>query len=302
VHGRAWRETKVACCLSLSSSPGVADPQPEPPSAFRDPQRVRRLVAELARRTAGAGPPPPTTPGGRRRRRRPRRRVRVRVRAVVATPADSEAFGWQMMAEVHRRRLDQAGRKACVCDGQAYNWALFEMHLRPAGFVPILDVVHLVSHLHTGAAAVAGADAAEHWAIYSRWLSWAWAGQVGEVRRELRAAAMRLGDPPAGVREDDPREVVRVLAGYLATNADRMAYPRYRCLGLPISSAAVESTIKQVNRRVKGSEKFWLGSGAEAILQLRAAHISQDGRAERLAARPRPRGRAVGRHRLQHAA
>lgn len=33
----------------------------------------------------------------------------------------------------------------------------------------------------------------------------------------------------------------------------------------------VESTIKQLNRRIKDSEKSWLEGGAEAVLQLRAA-------------------------------
>jgi len=33
-------------------------------------------------------------------------------------------------------------------------------------------------------------------------------------------------------------------------------------------SSLVESVVKQVNRRVKGSEKFWSEEGAEAILQL----------------------------------
>ena len=53
-----------------------------------------------------------------------------------------------------------------------------------------------------------------------------------------------------------------------------MDYPRYRCLGLPISSAPVESTIKQLNRRVKGSEKFWSEGGSESVLQLRADQLS----------------------------
>jgi len=59
----------------------------------------------------------------------------------------------------------------------------------------------------------------------------------------------------------------------------------------------VESTIKQLNRRIKGSEKFWLKGGAEAILQVRAAYLSEGGRAERYWARPR-RSRAVGTGRL----
>lgn len=37
----------------------------------------------------------------------------------------------------------------------------------------------------------------------------------------------------------------------------------------------IESTIKQINRRVKGSEKFWSSGGSEALLQLAADHLSE---------------------------
>ena len=53
-----------------------------------------------------------------------------------------------------------------------------------------------------------------------------------------------------------------------------MHYDEYRRLGLPITSSHVESTIKQVNRRVKGTEKFW-DQGAEPLLQLVADHLSE---------------------------
>lgn len=39
-------------------------------------------------------------------------------------------------------------------------------------------------------------------------------------------------------------------------------------------TCAVESAIKRINRRVKGSEKFWSEPGAEAILQLRADYLT----------------------------
>jgi len=84
----------------------------------------------------------------------------------------------------------------------------------------------------------------------------------------------------------------------VSNNEKRMNYPHYRRLGLPISSAAVESTIKQVNRRVKGSEKFWASGGAEAMLQLRAAYLSEDDRAGHYGAMPRPRYRSVGEKRI----
>jgi hypothetical protein len=53
-----------------------------------------------------------------------------------------------------------------------------------------------------------------------------------------------------------------------------MRYPEYRRLGLPITSSYVESAVKQFNQRVKGTEKFWTEDGAEALLQLRADHLS----------------------------
>jgi hypothetical protein len=62
---------------------------------------------------------------------------------------------------------------------------------------------------------------------------------------------------------------------YLQNNADKMRYDLYRRHGLPIMTSAVESVIKMINRRVKGSEKFWSDPGAEAILQLRADYLSE---------------------------
>ena len=36
----------------------------------------------------------------------------------------------------------------------------------------------------------------------------------------------------------------------------------------------MESMVKQINQRVKGTEKFWSEEGSEAVLQLRADHLS----------------------------
>jgi len=71
------------------------------------------------------------------------------------------------------------------------------------------------------------------------------------------------------------------VLGYLEHNRDRMDYPRYRRQGLPWTTSHVESTVKVFNRRVKGSEKFWSEAGAEEILQVRAAFLSEDGRLDR---------------------
>ena len=67
-----------------------------------------------------------------------------------------------------------------------------------------------------------------------------------------------------------------------------MNYADYRRQGLPVTSSAVESLIKEFNYRVKGTEKFWDNpEGAEAILQVRAAVLSDDDRlATYIQARP----------------
>ena len=112
--------------------------------------------------------------------------------------------------------------------------------------------------------------------------------------KDLTRAAARLGSPPDTADERDPRRVAAEAVTYVTNNLDRTDYPRYRKLGLPTSSAPVESLIKQFNRRIKGTEKFWLKGGAEAILQVRAAYLSEDGRTERYWNRPRPLQRAAG--------
>ena len=48
----------------------------------------------------------------------------------------------------------------------------------------------------------------------------------------------------------------------------------YRRQGLPLTSSHIESAIKQINARVKGTGKFWRNDHANAILQLRADTLS----------------------------
>jgi hypothetical protein len=300
-----WRESKVACCLTLQTKSQAVDPQPEPPAKFLEPTHAARLASEVKRRSR---PAIERSAAERRvslaskkkagKKSKPRKRTKKcpRVRTVVATMENSETFGWQVAAEVHRRGLDRAARKACVCDGQAYNWSIYEMHLLPAGFIAVLDFLHLLAYLHDAAYALGGADEARAWKTYTQWLRWAWSGKVGALLPALRGAvaALKAKGSTAAAR----RQTVEETLTYVNNNRQRMNYPEYRRLGLPVSSAPVESTIKQINRRIKGSEKFWLEGGAEAILQLRAAQLSQDDRWKRYWARPRKHRRAVGTGRL----
>jgi hypothetical protein len=303
-----WRESKVACCMTLQTKAQRVDPEPKPPTKFLEPTEAARLASEIKRRSQPTSGRNTEQRDGKKvskrkkkrknpeRRRRERKRNRMRVRTVIATMENSDTFGWHVAAEVHRRGLDQAKRKACVCDGQAYNWSIYEMHLLPLGFVPILDFLHLLAYLYDAAHAYRGKDVARGWKTYEQWLRWAWSGKVAELLSSLRTASTELGKK--GRDAADRKSTIDEALRYVTNNRARMDYPEYRRLGLPISSAPVESTIKQLNRRVKGTEKFWLEGGAEAMLQLRAAQLSDDDRWNRYWARPRKHRRAVGSGRL----
>ena len=83
-----------------------------------------------------------------------------------------------------------------------------------------------------------------------------------------------LGQPEKDEAETSPRLVVSKTLTYLENHQDKMKYDAYRKDGLPITSSLMESAVKQINRRVKGTEKFWSEDGAEALLQLRADQLS----------------------------
>jgi hypothetical protein len=48
----AWKETKVACCQTLSAAEAAKDPQPQPPRKFLEPTAVARLVSTMKTRPA----------------------------------------------------------------------------------------------------------------------------------------------------------------------------------------------------------------------------------------------------------
>jgi hypothetical protein len=295
-----WGDTKVACLQTYAARTRRSDPQPEPPRAFLDPPRVMRLCQEIVqvRSDPATRPTAPPSPSPRRPRGAPTHPVGL-VRTAVATTRPVEDFGWMVAAEATRRGFYQAPRRAIVGDGGNWIGPLGQQHF--SGWVQVLDFVHLLGYLYTAAMTAHRGRATRAWAGYERLLRAAWAGRVQEVQAALQAQLRRLGTPTADTPDDAPSRVVAQVLAYVTANAHRMDYPRYRREGLPVSSAPVESLVKQFNQRIKGTEKFWLRGGAEAVLQVRAAYLSDDERGPAFHAQ-RPRGRAAGRCRLRPAA
>jgi hypothetical protein len=195
-------------------------------------------------------------------------------RTCLSSLTTSDEFGPMMAAEADARGFFTARKRAFVGDGLGYNWSI-QRRWFPE-FVPIADFVHAVEYVYTAAKAI-HRDATLRWRQYSAWVNACWQGRVGDVIAELHAWQSQLGPPPEGpeIPDNDPRKIVQATARYLINNLHRMDYPRYRRTGLPVTSSLAESLVKQVSKRVKGTEKFWNdGPSGEAILQVRAAVIS----------------------------
>ncbi len=291
VHGQENKEDKVACLVTLQGEVYTQDPQPEPPPSFLQPRRVERLVRQMAGQAGQAEEALPETADATPTAVEEAAAVsdpalepwapQKRLRTCVASMAESAAFGRMVAVEAQERDFYRAARKAFVADGAAYNWTLQRTHF--ADFEPIVDFLHVLCYVYAAAWAVEK-TAAARWNQYVTWLRACWQGHVAEVRAELQVWQGRVGLPPPGedLPRTDPRRAVAEALSYLSHNAERMAYPRYRQQGLPITSSLAESLVGQFNARVKSRQQYWnRPAGAEAILQLRAAVLSEDGRLDR---------------------
>jgi hypothetical protein len=263
-----WREDKVGCLLSMSSAVFEEDPCPQIPKTLVDCERMRKISREIKGLcVAGEEESARDEAVSQRRPGQPE----VLVRSVVATRKDVQEFGKQLAAAAWQRGFAAAPRQAFVGDGQDANWTVWRRYF--SHYTPILDFIHAICYVF--AAAMAGRPLREGWPIYCQWAQWMWSGEVQRVIEAVRVRQQELGLPEKDESEESPRSKLADTLRYLENQQSRMHYDQYRRLGLPITSSHIESTIKQINRRVKGTEKFWSEGGAEALLQLAADYLSE---------------------------
>jgi hypothetical protein len=296
VHGQGWKEDKVACLQTMKGATFDADPHPEPPKCFLDAPKVDEMVrdiqanhgkrqenelpqlAELALDKATT-PVEPATPTAQETATAkpawpPKRNENSRT--CVATMQDCHAFGKMVAAEAYRRNFHAAQRGALLGDGGAWIWTQHKKWF--LYLTPIADFVHPLTYLYVTATAVC-MNVSARWQQYVGWMTQCWQGGVADVIADMEARLAQMEPATGKLPATDPREVLRRAIGYLRNNQEHMNYPEYRKQGLPVTSSLVESLIKEINYRVKGTEKFWDNpEGAEAILQLRAAVLSDDDR------------------------
>ena len=267
-----WREDKVGLLLAMHSDVSAADPCPEVPPSFLDAARVGALARELSRhvKSEEGAEPGSDAEGEPPRAGASYQPPGVGERTVVASRGTWPVFASVLAQAAWARGFQGATRQAFVADGAANNWRLQQRFF--GSFVPVLDFIHALTYVY--AAAMAGRGFAAGWACSREWIGWVWQGQVARVVAALSGRQSELGQPEKDEPEASPRQVVGRALTYLRNHQGKMRYDEYRRQGLPITSSLMESVVKEVGRRVKGTEKFWSEDGAEAILQLRADHLS----------------------------
>ena len=294
--GLHWKESRVACVMSMEGKTQLCDPMPLLPTFLAGGSELCRKLTEIGHVMAlpelttvsplYRGEHADTAESGKKSPRRSRKKPLAADRRPLPGPdlvhrdciASADVwrdFGEVAAAEAWRLGFAGAQRKVCISDGNDAIRRVCETHF--SDYVHVLDLMHALSYSMNASRAVGG-TLEEINGRYRWWAELIWSGQVGRVITELTEHGEALGAPPADASQDDPREAVRTAQVYYTNQRTRMDYPRYRQLGLPLTSSLMESAVKQISRRVKGSEKFWSAEGGDELLALRGDFVSDNNR------------------------
>ena len=273
--GDHWKESRIALLASLSGPQHDIDPQPDLPPELRY-QAIAEKLSEIGKTGSKCEPPTDDSAAADDSSASPSDGLvgpSLESRSVVASRQNWESFGPLLVSQAWHHGFAAATRKVFMSDGSSTIEKLQRTHF--SRYTSVLDILHGLSYGLAAARAISGDEAAAE-KQYDAWAEKIWQGRVEDVINELIAHGAKLGEPHPDARSDDPREVLRVSRVFYENHAERMNYPEYRRQGFPLTSSLMESTVKQVSRRVKGTEKYWSSTGGEAILRLRGEYLSDD--------------------------
>lgn len=189
------------------------------------------------------------------------------LKSSVVRLCEVQEFGedlWRHACELGYRG---ASLTAFIADGSHWLWNLADRHFHRA--IKIVDFWHVCEHVSECAKAFYGEDTEQ---------SRQWSLMVcGHLRAGDVQGALKQVEALHPRSSKKRREQKHSLVTYLTNNRDRMDYPRYDALGLPIGSGEVEAQCKTlVQARCKQAGMRWHSGGVEALLRVRCA--LKDGR------------------------
>lgn len=184
----------------------------------------------------------------------------------VAVQEKSDAFGRRIYTKAMQAGYESAGMRIVIADGADWIWNEVRNHFPKS--IKILDYFHACEHIYSLAAALYGEGSSKG----KRWAK----DHCNKLMKQgpsslLRAIKRRKA------RDERGREALRLEWGYFRKYRKYMNYPKYIANGLMIGSGAVESACKVViGQRLKQSGMRWTKDGADAVLAVRTALLSDE--------------------------
>lgn len=181
----------------------------------------------------------------------------------------TRTFGW--INDVVRARHQPGQPLIRMMDGQEHLWLTAELCLDAVSAeltVDILDIIHVSGYVWRAAKVFYAPDEQREAFARERLLR-ILQGQVGSVITGLRQMASRRG------LTGKERKEIATACNYFAKNAARMRYDEYLHAGYPIATGVIEGACRHlVKDRMERSGMRWTLQGAEAMLNVRAVHVS----------------------------
>jgi hypothetical protein len=172
----------------------------------------------------------------------------------------NDHFWWDMQ----RRLADQSPCQVALADAAPWIWGNFAVTV-PKGH-EIIDWWHALDYFWRVANTLFGEKTATAAAWMDKRETELWEGNLQGVRDALLAAQPTT---------DEGRGVVRCGLEYLSDHEKRLQYPAFRAAGYPLGSGTVESACNTlVGWRMKHRGQHWTESGANAVLAVRSALLS----------------------------
>lgn len=181
----------------------------------------------------------------------------------VAHLGGPEAFGALLWKEAKRRRWEEAEETIVLGDAAVWIWNQVNTHFYDSK--QIVDWYHGTQHLAAASQLLYDQDTQGAQCWFEKWKTPLYQGQAEQIAAFLTQAALT---------QPKNAEALQTEAGYFLTNQRRMQYMQMREDGWPIGSGMVESGCKQFKQRFAGPGMRWSRPGAERLIPIRAAVMS----------------------------
>lgn len=199
-------------------------------------------------------------------------------RCYCATSYGIRPFGAMVWALASWWGMRSAKRVAVIGDGidWIWNWSRDRLHFslpdgRAVKPVEIVDFYHAAENLGKARETIfADGESAPAKAWFEQWRHRLRHGEVDALITELDKRAR-------AAKEEPRRDALRVRKAYFVGHRERMRYPEFEALGLPIGSGAIEGTCKNlIKGRMDGVGMRWdAEEGIELMTALRVRMFNE---------------------------